>query len=254
MTKSKFNHSGQVALIMVLIMTVVSAIAVSVASRSTVETRVQQMYEENTQAVMTAQAGLEEALAKNAPVSGSLSQGKDYTVSVGETGIAAIFSEKVQPGDTFEVNLLGASGVTGVKVYWSPSVSGQKPSLFISDIRSDRIIDYAYDTDGTGGFTGVSAGGSLSGTNFNYVTPSPLTIVSGNSSSLRITVLGAAALLGIEPIGGTFPAQSTSYRSVADLTLGGSTVKYGLEYTESKTNLLPSVFNYVLFSGGSIVQ
>ena len=39
----KLLHSGQVALIMVLIMTVISAVAVSVASRSTVETRIQEM-------------------------------------------------------------------------------------------------------------------------------------------------------------------------------------------------------------------
>jgi len=31
-------------------------------------------------------------------------------------------------------------------------------------------------------------------------------------------------------------------------------VKYGIEYIESKSDQVPSVFGYVLFSGGSIVQ
>ncbi|KKT40604.1 hypothetical protein A3K29_04295 [Candidatus Collierbacteria bacterium RIFOXYB2_FULL_46_14] len=253
-SRVSLNHSGQVALVMVLIMTVVSAIAVSIASRSTVETRVQQMYEENTQAVMTAQAGLEEALAQNAPVSGSLSAGKDYAVSVGDTGSNSILSEKINPGDVFEVNLDGAVGITGIKVYWNPAVAGQRPSLFISEVRSDRSIDYAFDTEGTGGFTQVSSGGSLTGTTFSYVTPSEISVISGSSLSLRVTVLGASAILGFEPIGGVFPSQSTTYKSVANVITGGSTVKYGLEYSESKTNLLPPVFDYVLFSGGSIVQ
>lgn len=253
MRKSKSNHSGQVALIMVLIMTVVSALAVSVASRSTTETRIQQMQVENTEAVMTAQAGLEAALIQNAPVSGSLSQGKDYTVSVGDMGSASIISEKINPGEVIEVDLAGANGVTGVKVYWRAAVAGQKSSLFISDVRGDRNVDYAYDTEGTGGFTGISSGGSLSGTNFDFVTPT-ITISPGNSESLRVIVLGASAILGFEPIGGTFPSQSTNYKSVANLNTGTTTVKYGLEYSESKTNLLPAVFDYVLFSGGSIVQ
>ncbi|HCQ31164.1 TPA: hypothetical protein DIU27_02120 [Candidatus Collierbacteria bacterium] len=239
---------------MVLIMTVISAVAVSVASRSTVETRIQEMDVENKEAVLTAQAGLEEAIARDVAVSGSLESGKDYNVVRGDVGSSSITTEKINPGETFEVYLSGASGVTGVKFYWKPVVVGEKPSLFITDVRGTGNIDYAYDTDGSGGFTaGITPGGSFSGVSYNFVTPTvPVSL--GNSAKLRITVLGDSAFLGIRPIGGSFPAQSTNFKSTSTLVSGDTSVKYGIEYIESKTNQLPSVFDYVLFSGGTIVQ
>lgn len=247
------NQPGQVALIMVLIVTVVSGVAVSVASRTTVETRIQQMNVENKEAILTAQAGLEEAISKNENVTGVYGEGREYEVSISETGTGGITTEQVGSGESFEVNLSGASGVTGVKIYWRPAVAGTTPALFISDVQSDQNIDYAYDSEGSYGFTRVVSGGSLQGVNYDYVTPAPITIAA-DTRVLRITVLGASAFLGIEPVGGLFPPQSTEYRSVADLASGERTVRYGIEYKESKTNLLPSVFDYALFSGGSIVQ
>jgi hypothetical protein len=248
------NHSGQVALLMVLIMTVISAVAVSLASRSTVETRVQQMEIESTQALLTAQAGLEQAIFKDSSVSGSLESGKNYNVTVDAEGVSEVTTEKVDPGNAVDVNLVGASGVTGARIYWRAAVAGGRPAIFVSDVRSDRIYDYAYDSEGTYGFTSVVSGGSLNGVNYTYVTPSPVTISSGNSVSLRITVLGAPAFVGVEPVGGLFPPQSLKYRSVASVGSGDSSIKYGIEYKESVTNQLPSVFDYVLFSGGTINQ
>ena len=249
----KPNNSGQVALVMVLIMTVVSAVAVSIAGRSTVETRVQEMVAENREAVLTAQAGLEEAISLNASVSGSLNSGSLYDVSVVEGGSSNLSSGKINPGEVFEVNLIGSSGVTDVNVYWKAAVTGTTPAVFISDVRSDRKLDYAYDGEGINGFTRVTSGGTLSGVSYSHVTPSPITI-SGSSLSLRIAVLGAPAFLAVEPIGGVFPPQSTNFKSVASLGSGDTSTKYGLEYVESKTSQLPTVFDYVLFSGGTIVQ
>ncbi len=247
------NQPGQVALIMVLIMTVVSAVAVSVASRTTVETRIQEMNVENKEAILTAQAGLEEAISKNEDVSGTFGEGREYDVSISDTGTTEITTEQIGSGESFEVNLTGATGVTGVKVYWRPSITGTQPALFITDVRSDENVDYAYDSEGVNGFTRVVSGGSLQGVNYDYVTPNPITVAI-DSRLFRITVLGASAFLGIEPIGGLLPPQSTEYRSVADLASGERSVRYGIEYKESKTNLLPSVFDYALFSGGAIVQ
>lgn len=247
------NHPGQVALVMVLIMTVVSAVAVSVASRTTVETRIQEMNVENKEAILTAQAGLEEAISKNTEVTGNLGEGRLYEVTLNDTGINEVTSEQVSSGETFEVDIQGATGVSGVKIYWKGVVAGNAPSLFISDVRSDMNVDYAYDTVGAYGFTRVTTGGSLAGVNYDYVTPLPIGLAA-NSTHLRITVLGAPAFLGIEPIGGTLPPQNTEYRAVADLESGDASVRYGIEYKESKTNQLPSIFDYALFSGGSIVQ
>ncbi len=250
--KLTVNHSGQVALVMVLIMTVISAVAVSVAGRSTVETRVQQLNIDNTQAILTAQAGLEEAISQDSEVSGYLGENQ-YTVTKGDVGADSITTDKIDTGESIEVNLEGAIGITGVKVYWKSAAPGGNPAVFVTEIRADKGIDYAYDTDGTGGFTKIVAGGSLSGVSYDYVTPViPVTV--GTSIKLRVTALVDAAIIGVEPVGGTLPAQSTDYKSVANLITGETTLKYGVEYIESKSDLLPTVFDYALFSNGSIVQ
>lgn len=249
-------HSGQVALIMVLIMTVVSAVAVSMASRSTIQTRIQQMNVENTEALLTAQAGLEAAMTKNLPlVTGNLRTGQDYQVTLGDTGLSSIISEKINPGESFEVTLEGmAAGASGVNIYWNGATGGT-PAIFVTEMRDDRNTDYAYDTDGTNGFTRAVTGVSLNGVNFTYATTTPINLVAGVSKKIRITVLGSPAFLGIVPVGGQLPPQFSDFKSTANLTgTSLNTVKYGLQYIESKTNQIPSVFDYVLFSGGSITQ
>lgn len=240
---------------MVLIMTVVSAIAVSLASRSTIETRIQEMNVENTEALLTAQAGLEESISKNSPVSGTLGEGKQYQVTLADAGSTSITSEKINPGEAFEVSLDGAVAVTGIKIYWKPATPSGVTAIFVSEVRANQILDYAYDANGSGGFTKVVSGGTFEGVSYPYATPVPISIVPGISKKLRITILGAAAFLGIEPVGGQLPAQFTNFKSVADVSsTSQNVVKYGIEYVESKTDQLPSVFDYALFSGGSINQ
>lgn len=254
MTIVRKNDSGQVALIMVLIMTVISAVAVSLAGRSTVETRIQQMEIDSNQALLTAQAGLEQAISKTSAVNGSLDSTKLYQVTVDTTGASSIASEKINKGSTVEINLTGASSITGAKIYWKSAIVGGKPAIYVSDVRSDRTVDYAYDTEGTGGFTKVSSGGTLNGINYPYVTPVTVPLSPGNSTVLSITVLGDAAFIGVLPIGGTFPAQSLKYKSVASVGTGSDAIKYGLEYNESIVNQLPEIYDYALFSGGTIIQ
>ncbi len=251
----EIKHSGQVALIMVLIMTVVSAIAVSLAGRSTVETRIQQMNVENTEALLTAQSGLEASIAQNTAVSGSLGDGRGYQVTLSDVGNTGISSELINAGQGFEINLEGATGITGVKIYWKAATPAGDPAIFVSDVRDTQSVDYAYDSTGNNGFTKVVNGGSFGGVNYTYTIPSPINISLASSKKLKITVLGSAAFLGIEPIGGEFPPQFTNFRSVADVAgTDQNVVKYGIQYVESKTDQLPSVFDYVLFSGGSIMQ
>lgn len=247
------EHSGQVALIMVLIMTVVSAVAVSLASRSTIETRIQEMNVDNLEALLTAQSGLEESISKNLAVSGSPEAGKTYEVTLSDAGSSGVTSEKINSGETMEIDLNGAVGVTGLKIFWKPAVSGSFPAIFVSDVRSDQTINYAYDVSNSNGFTQILTGGTLEGVNYSYSTS--IEISSEFSKKLKITVLGSAAFLGIQPVGGLLSSQSTNFRAVADVaSTNQSVVKYGIEYVESKTDEIPSVFDYVLFSGGSIVQ
>lgn len=248
-----WNHSGQVALVMVLIMTVLSVTVVSLASRSTVETRVQEMGLESTKALLAAQSGLEQAVMSGSALSGNLDNGQSYDVSVNDEGVSGVTTDKINPGEVLEVNLVGAVSVTGVKVYWKPIPGGGSPAVFVSDVRDDRTLDYAYDNVGADGFTLVSSGGSFDGVSYDFVTPTMGTSLA-NSKILRVVVLGSPALVGIQPVGGQLPPQTKIYKAVGNVGLGSGKVKYGIEYKESATSQLPMVFDYAIFSGGTIIQ
>lgn len=256
MNKKNKIHRGQVALIMVLIMTVVSAIAVSVAGRSTTESRIQQQDVESKEALLTAQSGLEKALTLDANVTGTVDTGT-FDVVRTDTGSTGILTDKVLPGEQIEVNLSGLdAGTTAIKVHWKAAVAGEVPAIFVSDIQSTLTKDYAFSGDAadqTRGFAVPVAGGTWSGVVWTYST-TQIPVTPGTSLLLHITVLGKPALLGIRAIGGTntFPAQTTAFKSVGTVTSTDTAIKYGIEYTESKTNLIPGVFDYALFSLGTI--
>jgi len=251
----KQTHSGQVALVMVLIMTVVSAVAVSMASRSTVETRTQELATENVEAMLTAQSGLEVAVAQGGDVTGDLAPGKSYTVSMVDDGATGVISDRVSPGETLEINLSGAVGLTGIRLYWKPDNSSGDPAFFVSDIQDTKIVDYAFAATNANNFTAVNkASGALNGVVFDYVTDLGAIPLTANSRFVRVTTLGDVAYLGVQPIGTVFPVQTKIYKSIGNVGSDEERIRYGIEYKESATNQLPLVFDYALFAKGSIVQ
>ena len=247
----KTIHKGQVALVLVLIMTVVSALAVSLATRSTVDTKIQQSESESVQALLFAQTGLEQLIMN--PSAGSAgSAGSDYYAVKSDTGTDSILVGTMDIGSTMEINLSQSNAaLTSFIVYWGPDNDNpsNRPSVFISVIDiNGNITDYAYGYDTVNGFTAAPDGAG----GFAKMTPNiPLNT---NIVKVRITVLGTPASLKIVPVGAVFPAQIKSIVSTGSVQSAGQTVKYGLQYDESATDSVPSIFDYALFSGGSIVQ
>lgn len=251
--KTKIQHKGQVALVLVLIMTIVSALAVSLASRSTVDTRIQQTETNSVQALLLAQTGVEQMLMN--PSNTSITTAS-YSANLVNTGTDKFATGRIDPGSTVELNLSGAdySTLTGFSVYWKADVGspGGQPAIYISLISSTGVItDYAFDYLGNNGFT---AAGDGSGLGFEKKTPK--INLSATISKVRISVLGSPALMEIVPLdsGAIFPSQQKSIQSVGNVQLAGSNVKYGLQYDESTSDTIPAVFDYALFSGGSIIQ
>lgn len=250
MKKTK-NHKGQVALVMVLIMTVVSAVVVSVAGRATNETKIQQLSKESSDAFLAAQAGLEDALSKKSSVGITNVENGSYLVNLENKGQEGVLTEKMGSGSSMDIVLAASPLLQGVKVYWK-SATGTSSAIVVSKYTSGTISETAYDSLGANGFTRVSAGGVLSGVNFTYVTPT--ITVDTSTTRIRITVLGQPTFLGIEPIGDNLPVQVVSYKSEANIGTGLEKIKYGLEYEESKDARTPEVFDYALFSFGTLIQ
>lgn len=250
MTKNTKNK-GQVALVMVLIMTVVSAVVVSVAGRTTNETKIQRLSKDSSDAFLTAQAGLEDAISKQSGVQSTVGEDKAYSVVIENKGQEGILTEKVSSGSSMDIVLNGSASLQGIKIYWK-STSASPSAVLVSKVSTGLITDLAFDSLGQNGFTQVLTGGTLSGTNFSYVTP--VVSLDASVSRVRITVFGESAFLGIEPIGDLLPIQTLSYKSESSVGTGQEVVKYGLQYEESKDKRTPEVFDYALFSYGSIIQ
>jgi len=245
-------HKGQVALVVVLIMTVASALAVSLATRSTIDTRIQRTESESVNALIFAQTGLERLMMNPADSSAT---DQNYEAERLDLGSESLDLGLIGAGSTLELNLIGAdfSTLNAFRVYWGPGEGFEtdKPAIFISTIDANgTIFDYAYDYDGINGFTLASDASGV------YQKMSSDIAVNANTFGVRITVLGYPALVSIVPVGAgaSFPPQIVSLRSVGSVDSDGKQVKYGLQYDESAVNNTPGVFDYALFSGGSIVQ
>lgn len=251
----KDQHKGQVALVLVLVMTVASALAVSLASRSTVDTRIQQTETQSVQALLNAQTGIEQLILNQNDFEAS--EVDKYKAVRTDIGSNSFDIGRVDSGSSVEINLEGADFVklTAFKVYWKPDTGNPsaQPAVFISTIKDTGVIsDYAYSYDGINGFLPAS-----DTSDYGYVkVTSNIPLTPGVSKIIRITTLGSAALMRVVPIGASaiFPSQSRSIKSVGSVKSEDDTVKYGLQYNESLNDTVPAVFDYALFSGGSIIQ
>ena len=252
------NSSGLVALVLVLIMTIVGAAAVSLAGRTVVETRIQEVNIDSSQARLAAEAGLEQALkvAPTGSLEGSIDANTSYSVTDQTTGTSNSIIGPVKSGEIWEINLVGAVGGS-VNLYWESSPEGGAVrGVYVSVVNPTGITDYAIAPNGFGqGFDSglISTNQSLSGKVFdNKVSVS---YVAGTSSAMRVMVLGGDTILGFQAGGGgSLTAQIRQKTAVGVVTRGTESVKQGLGYYESVTDQVPSVFGYALYSGTTIVQ
>lgn len=246
------QQKGQVAIVLVLIMTVVSALAVTLASRSTVDTRIQQVESLSVQALLHAETGIEQ-LIMNPGDSSSGSQDAEYYAVKSDVGSENLEVGSIEAGNTIEVNIIGAVNLDGFAVYWRPDSSNPdgQPAVLISLIESlGAVTDRAFDYGGLNGFTAANSGPE------GYAKTSGTIPVTVAVQKIRITVLGSPASLKVVPVGAgaLFPSQIKSIRSIGSIPSNNNLVKYGLQYDESVSDSVPTIFDYVLFSSGSITQ
>jgi len=240
-------------LVLVLIMTVVSALAVSLATRSTIDTRIQQNDTKGVEALISAQTGLEQMVINP---SQTTIVGDTYSATKTDVDSDNFDVGRVETGSSVDIGLNGAdfSKLSGLVVYWGPDKSDptNQPAVFVSVVKNDgTIVDYAYDYSGNNGFV-LAQDDSTQG----LAKKTPTIPVAADVIKVRITVLDSAALVKIFPVGpgASLPPQITSIKSVGSVNSGSNTVKYGLQYDESANDTVPGVFDYAVFSGGSIIQ
>ncbi len=231
------KNSGQIVLVVLLVMVVLLTVGLAVVSRSVTDIRISKEVEEASRAFAAAEAGIEDVLKRETITAGS------ETIPIGdlETEVTVTttnsFGAKIERNETASVALDGFTG-TGLDVNWSNS--GLELTLFY-DFGGYKIARWALD-DGSG-----------CGNNFTPVSSMPHPINFGapiaNPKILRIRPICAGTTVTVTGIGSDLPDQSYTIRSSATIPESGQTRV--VEVIRSLSVLSP-IFDYVLFSQGEL--
>ena len=252
------RDSGQIALVLILIMVVVGTATVTLAGRAVVETRVQEMNADSSQAMLAAESGLEQALKidPTGTYTGTIDSNTSFTVTDQSISGSGTIVGPLKNGEVWEINLVGATGGV-VNLYWEsyPGTGGSPRGLYVAVVNPTGLIDYPIGPVGFGsGFsaTGINTNQTLSGRVFDYEIPILYSV--GSSRVIRVMALGGDTYLGFSAGAGTLPEQIRQKVAVGTVSRGAESIKQGIGYTESMTDQIPPVFFYSLYSGGAIVQ
>jgi Tfp pilus assembly protein PilX len=257
------GEKGQVALILVLVLTVVSAVALSALSGIVTNIRITGVDEESSQALRVAEAGVEQALRTLSSQSTTSFNGVTYNVGVQQEGINGFVSEQdVAEGDVVEVNLMSVSNrPTSIDIYWQntgDSVDSPAGAIEITRYRwqatnNIQTVTTTFDPSGTraasNGFT-VPSGtpGSFQGVSFGNKTTVAL---DWRDRLVRIRVLynQQKVGVGVNPSTASFAVNPYSRVTSTANTTSGVTRKVQAVRVQGS---LPTMFDSALYSGGSL--
>ena len=262
---------GQIALILVLAVTVAGTLVVSLADRSTRDLRTQTLDTEKIKALKGAESGVERALLSQASVA-ETSLGDDGVrfkadyLNEGSNGVVS--ADPVEPGDVFDVLVEGAdSGLSQIRIYFSSESS--LAALKVSEYRANRstneylVNSYAFDGDSeralANKFSDLVESSSFTFKGTGFANRASVSVNADDSvppttKLLRITVLYSASKIGVEPLGGSLPGQQVVVSSVGSYSVSAETsIKKRLELRKEMEKV-PVVFDRVLYSNSKLIQ
>jgi len=262
--------AGQVALILVLAISVAGALAVSLVSRTTTNLRTQELDIESAKALKAAESGVEEALLIGGMVSNTTLGDTSYVVGYESTGgDGSVSVDVLQPGDVLEVLVDGADAtLTSLDIYFTSmgSDSALKIGEYLVDETPPEPFDYSVDyfaVDGNAARRAVnnfsvpeSVGYSFLGVDFSHKTTIDVNVDDFSppvTKIVRIKVLYAGTRIGVSPVpaGSALPGQQVMVSSTGTFTDSGVMRKINLR---KESERLPAVFDQVLYSGSGLVQ
>lgn len=269
------ESSGQTVLVILLVMAVILTVGLSIASRSLTDLKMSQQTQESARAFWVAQAVLDKAIKANAGESVNYLDEIRYEVSKTSMGGGRSF---VYPGKAEADNplplwlidhnaqtgeILPGTSVTGtVTLYWgnagTPANSAATPALEISlvyrpgaDFMLRRwVFDPNSARRSVNNFSAALAGGLVQGQTFAFAS-SALDITSyANPYMVRLRLIYADSphALGLAS-SFDLPNQGDCYDSRATVEESGISSRLS-ECVFWKTS--PSIFDYLVFSGGSL--
>lgn len=252
------GQSGQVGVIILLIMVVLLVMSLSIAARTTQHISLSQQQADSARVFNAAEIGLEEALSSE-----QLSLGTDFSSSLelfsGEVSVdysvsaVSVLETRVFEGVSVEVDVTGAVDGNGMRVIWSKEsdCGTQDPAsllltVYFDDAGTTRVRHKAIGAcDRSDGFE-LAAGTSTDGFNWLY----DLDLLT-DDFKVRLKPVYNDTHLKVSGNGWILPTQNYNIRSEANSLQGD-------ESRVVEVNRIlptaPSVLDYALYSGTTIVK
>lgn len=256
------KNAGQAALILIMVMAVVGAVSVGVASTAVENLRTQEIENVSSQAFRAADAGLELALStkSNIPETQLGTGNVTYQATYASAGSDGFIADSVVEGDVVQVSLVGASaGLTGIKIYWN-SNTAVKATLLKGDSATGLYSATYYTADPDGArrvnnkFGSPDAGGTFKSVSFNNSLTIPINMADNPPPVMvRVLLLYSGSTIGIQPLPGTETLASGQVVSVTSTGRAEGNVVTNLSFSKYSERV-PVIFDNVLYSNGAITQ
>ena len=254
----KFKHQkGQVGLVTLLVMTVMLSVGISVVNRSTEDLRITRQEEDASRVFSAAETGIEAGLSDLSVGQGSLEIGQlgDQEIPISVDYVVeerSEFEAVVEENDTISLDVSNASGGENILIEWARNQDCVAGAAAVEVIIFNKAQNTArregYDRcEITHNNNFVVASGGSDG----YYAQSLIGLLSGDEL-VRVKVLYEDSEVKVGGVGG-YSISKASYRikSTASSDVGDE-IKT-VEVSRSISGL-PSVFDYVLYSGGSLTK
>lgn len=250
------NQSGQIALVVLLIMIVILTIALSVVSQSLTDMKISLNEKEALRAFSAAEAGIEEILSRATlptiaqTIDVPVASGLNASVRVSPTGEGA--KQTINDGEAMTINLSGATA-TALIINWIDKTMSDETSnkasievvIYSNTNRFKRYAIYPNDNSHIDDFTSESTAGDGV-----YHRKTTISGIAGSDVLARIRPLYNKATIMVTSNNGSLPLQQYNLTSVANVT-GDKTSQVAVTRT---IPTLPTIFDYVLFTGGDITK
>lgn len=248
---------GQIGIIIVLIMVVLLTFGLSIAARSSREVLLSQQEEESNRVFNGAEVGVEQALSTNLNFAGTTTTGtaNDANATVNYT-IAknGVLETRLAEGTTGLVQLqpTGTAKPANLYIDWSRETDcsvAEKPASLVVGVFSktagaDTAVYYTFAACDQGEGIAVASAGSN-----GYFRRATIPLVITNEF-VRIKSLYNDTNIRVSS-SGTLPTQMYDIRSEAINTRGNETRAVEVDRT---LNISPSIMDFAVFTGGSLVK
>lgn len=260
MLHTNTSQSGQIGVIILLIMVVILTIGLSVATRTTQETFLSTQTAESSRVFNAAEAGIEQALSTDLvslesnpsdSVTGSVSSVDDTSVNYSITKVRGL-ETKLFEGVSVSLNVAGVSTGQGLVIEWSQHTCAQDPaglmaSIYYNDAGTTRVRYRALGNCARGdGFEQATT--QAAGNPYRYRFTLALQT---NDLFVRLQPTYNDTTIKVSGSGWTLPTQYYKIRSEATNNLGSESRVVEVNRTLPTA---PSVMDYALYSGATLVK